>query len=224
MSGTPGTTDTTPPTGDSLTAWLAEYSSLRSEIAWLISDGIMEVMESGAVTNARKTDDRDAVICAEAAGGRPLFDWLDRNPRVRMAPGLYTHGLSVLSRAHALTALNSAVQVSLDGAINAESVGTRLLSGPGGQPDFAEAALWSAGGVGVIAMPSTAARGKVSRIVPRIDAGAVVTVARHSADRIVTEFGVAELRGRTLRERAERLRAIAHPDFQAALEQAEEDS
>ncbi len=190
----------------------------------LISDGIMEVMESGAVTNARKTDDRDAVICAEAAGGRALFDWLDRNPRVRMAPGLYTHGLSVLSRAHALTALNSAVQVSLDGAINAESVGTRLLSGPGGQPDFAEAALWSVGGVGVIAMPSTAARGKVSRIVPRIDAGAVVTVARHSADRIVTEFGVAELRGRTLRERAERLRAIAHPDFQAALEQAEEDS
>ena len=76
----------------------------------------------------------------------------------------------------------------------------------------------------VIAMPSTAARGNVSRIVPRIDAGAVVTVARHSADRIVTEYGVAELRGRTLRERAERLRAIAHPDFQAALEQAEEDS
>jgi acyl-CoA hydrolase len=121
----------------------------------------------------------------------------------------------VLSRAHALTAINSAVQVSLDGAVNAESVGDRLLSGPGGQPDFAEAAHWSPGAVGIIALPATAAGGKASRIVPRIDG--VTTVPRHLADRVVTEHGVAALRGRTIHERADALRAIADPAFRDAL-------
>ena len=184
----------------------------------LISDGMIDAVENGTVTNTRKTDDVDAVICAEVSGSRALFDWVDRNPRVRLAPGRYTHGLAVLSRCRALTAINSAVQVSLDGAVNAESIGARLLSGPGGQPDFAEAAQWSTGGVGIIAMPSTAARGKVSRIVESIDAGALVTVARHTTDRVATEYGMAELRGRTTSQRAAALSSIAHPDFRAALQ------
>ena len=184
----------------------------------LISDGMIDAVESGTVTNVRKTDDVDAVICAEVSGSRALFDWVDRNPRVRLAPGRYTHGLAVLSRCRALTAINSAVQVSLDGAVNAESIGARLLSGPGGQPDFAEAALWSAGGVGIIAMPSTAARGKVSRIVESIDGGALVTVARHTTDRVATEYGMAELRGRTTSQRAAALASIAHPNFRKALQ------
>ncbi len=183
----------------------------------LISDGVIDVVESGTVTNTRKTDDPGVVVCAEVAGTRRIYDWVDRNPRVRLAPGRYTHGLPVLSRCFALTAINSAIQVSHDGVTNAESIGDRLLSGPGGQPDFVEASFWSPGGIGIIAMPSTAARGKVSRIVPQIDSGATVTVPRHLADHVVTEFGVAQLKGRTIAQRSAALRSITHPDFQAEL-------
>ena len=101
--------------------------------------------------------------------------------------------------------------------MNAETVGGRLLSGPGGQPDYAEAAINAEGGIGIVAMPSTAAGGKASRIVPRLGEQEAVTVPRVLADRIVTEYGVAELRGRSLEERATALRAIAHPNFRDSL-------
>lgn len=183
----------------------------------LISDGVMGLVDSGALTGSRKATAPELIVTTEAAGSAAFFRWLDRNPAVCMAPAGYTHSLHVLAQQLNFVGINSAVQVALDGTINAESIGARQISGPGGQPDFAAGAMLN-GGVSVVAMPSTAARGRVSRIVPRLDAEAVVTTPRTLADRVVTEYGVAELAGRTLSDRAAALRAIAHPDFRSSLD------
>ena len=183
----------------------------------MISDGIIELVESGALNGAAKTLDRGTIITGELMGTRRLFDWADRNPLVRMAPPAYTHGVSVLERGHRFTAINSAIEVGLDGSVNGEAIGGRLVSGPGGQPDFAEGALRCPGGMSVVALPSTAAKGKRSRIVRRISGETPITVPRHQVDRIVTEYGGASLYGRTLPERAQALRAIAHPEFREEL-------
>ncbi len=183
----------------------------------LISDGLIDLQESGALTNARKSQDAGLMIGAVCGGTRRLFDWLHRNPAVRLAPARYSHGVDVVSRSHRFVAINSAISFALDGSVNAETVGGRLLSGPGGQPDYAEAAMSARDGIGIVAMPSTAARGTVSRIVRRLGPEDAVTVPRTLADRVVTEYGVAELRGRSLEERAAALRAVAHPDFRSGL-------
>lgn len=182
----------------------------------LISDGVMALAESGAITAAEQATAPGYIVSTEAAGSEAFYRWLDRNPLVRMAPAGYTHSLEVLARQRNFVGINSAVQVALDGAVNAESVGGRQISGPGGQPDFAAGASLN-GGISVVAMPATAARGKASRIVRRLDPDAVVTTPRYHADRVATEFGVAELRLRGLSERARALAAIAHPDFRGGL-------
>ena len=182
----------------------------------LISDGVIGLVESGALNGSRKATAPELIITTEAAGSAAFFHWIDRNPAVCMAPAGYTHSLEVLARQRNFVGINSAVQVALDGTINAESLGARQISGPGGQPDFAAGAMLN-GGVSVVAMPATAARGKVSRIVRRLDPDAVVTTPRTLADRIVTEYGQAELAGRSLGARADALREIAHPDFRAEL-------
>lgn len=183
----------------------------------LISDGLIDLQASGALTGAAKSQDAGLMIGAVCGGTRRLFDWLDHNPDVRLAPARYSHGVDVLARSHRLVTINSAISVGLDGALNAETIRGRLFSGPGGQPDYAEAAIAAPGGTGIVAMPSTAAGGKASRIVRRLGEDEAVTVSRVLADRVVTEYGVAELRGRSLEERAAALRAIAHPDFREAL-------
>ena len=182
----------------------------------LISDGIIGLVESGALTGARKATAPGLIITTEAAGSADFYRWLHRNEAVRLAPASYTHSLLVLAQQHNFVAINSAVQVALDGSVNAESLGGRQISGPGGQPDFAAGAQLN-GGLSVIAMPATAARGRVSRIVERLDADAVVTTPRYLADIVVTEHGIARLRGRTLAQRADALRAIVAPQFRAAL-------
>lgn len=182
----------------------------------LISDGVKGLVESGALTGSLKATAPELIITTEAAGSAEFFHWLDRNPAVCMAPAGYTHSLQILAQQQNFVGINSAVQVALDGAINAESLGSRQISGPGGQPDFATGAMLN-GGISVVAMPSTAARGKVSRIVKQLDPGAVVTTHRTLADRIITEYGQAQLAGRTLAARAEALREIAHPDFRSDL-------
>ncbi len=182
----------------------------------LISDGVMGMVESGALTGSQKATAPELIITTEAAGSAEFFDWIDRNPAVCMAPAGYTHTLQILAQQSKFVGINSAVQVALDGTINAESLGPRQISGPGGQPDFAAGAVLN-GGISVVAMPATAARGKVSRIVKQLDPGAVVTTPRTLADRVITEFGQAELAGRTLADRAAALRSIAHPDFRDDL-------
>ena len=183
----------------------------------MIGEGMIQMVESGAVTNARKTMDQGVIVAGEVLGGRTLFDWVHENPLVRMAPAAYTHGATVIPRCHRFVSIQSALQVALDGTINAESLGERQVAGTGGQPDYAAGAAATADGIAIHAMPATAARGKASRIVPQLDAGAIVTTPRYLADRIVTEFGVARLRGQPLSLRAKRLRAIAHPDFRSEL-------
>ena len=150
-------------------------------------------------------------------GTQRLYAWVHRNPRVRMGPAGYTHGVHVVSRCHRFFAINSALQVALDGSVNAESIGGRQVAGPGGQPDYAEAAAAAVDGASVIALPATAAGGRASRIVRQLDAGAIVTTPRYLADRVVTEYGVAELRGRTVADRGAALRRIAHPAFRDGL-------
>ena len=182
----------------------------------LISDGVKDLVEGGALSGARKATAPELIITTEAAGSAAFFHWLDRNPAVCMAPAGYTHSLEVLAQQTNFVGINSAVQVALDGAINAESLRGRQISGPGGQPDFAAGAMLN-GGVSVVAMPATAARGRVSRIVRRLDPEAVVTTPRTLADRVITEYGQAALGGRGLGARAASLRAIAHPDFRDEL-------
>lgn len=183
----------------------------------MIGDGIADLVDGGAITNTRKAFDQGVCVTAEIIGTRHLFDWVHRNPLVRTAPASYTHGVPVIARCSNFVSIQSALQVALDGSINAESIGPRQIAGPGGQPDYAEGAAAARGGIAIHALPATAARGKLSRIVPRLEAGAIITTPRYLADRIVTEFGVAQLRGRTLAQRAEGLRAIAHPDFRTGL-------
>ena len=193
--------------------------SRRSDLgihSGLFSDGLIDLLEGGAITGARKGTDVGVIVVTEAIGTANLYRWLDYNRHVLFAPASYTHSPIVLSQQHQLVAINSAIEVALDGTVNAETVRGRRISGPGGQPDFAASALIH-GGLYVIALPSTAARGRVSRIVKELPPGAAVTTPPYFADIVVTEHGAAQLRGRTLEQLASALRAIAHPDFESDL-------
>ncbi len=184
----------------------------------MIGDTVIDLFASGALSGAAKTTWPGKMTVGAVLGSKPSFDFADRNTDLLMVPASISHGPVALSQIHRFVAINSAIEVALDGSINAETAGERVLSGPGGQPDYLIGAAESLGGKSVIALPATAGRdGSRSRIVERLAAGATVTVARSLADIVVTEFGVAMLRGRTLEQRAEALRAIAHPDLRADL-------
>jgi 4-hydroxybutyrate CoA-transferase len=185
----------------------------------LICDGMIPLIDRGVVTGARKTLDPGIIVAGEAMGTDALFRYVDRNPLFRLVSARYSHGLPVLQQLDNFTAINSALEVDLSGQVNAEWVNGRQISGLGGQFDFVEAALYARGGRSITALPSTAARGTVSRIVPALAAGTPVTTPRYCVDAVVTEYGVAELRGKGLRERADALAAIAHPAFRDGLAQ-----
>jgi 4-hydroxybutyrate CoA-transferase len=153
-----------------------------------------------------------------AMGSRELFNWMHHNRRIRMVPASISHSIRYLQRIDRLVALNSAVEVDLSGQVAAESIGSRQISGPGGQLEFMVGARFNPTGLSIIALPSTTSRGKSSRIVQRLRGGAIVTTPRTAVDAVVTEHGVADLRGTTLEERRERLIGIAHPEFRDELE------
>ena len=183
----------------------------------MVGDPCIDLVEAGALTGARKAFDRGLHVGGDVLGSRRLLEWIDGNERVVVVPARYSHGPTVIARIPDFVAINSAVEVALDGSVGAEVAGGRVISGPGGQPDFAVGASLSPGGVSILAFPSTAARGSQSRIVASIDPPAPVTVSRHLADRVVTEFGIARLQGLSVDGRAAALRAIAHPDFREEL-------
>lgn len=183
----------------------------------MISDAVVDLAASGALTGRRKTLDPGLHVGAGVIGTRKVFDWVDRNPDVYVVGSNYSHGIGVLGRQERFCAINSAIEIGCDGSVNAEVAGTRVVSGPGGQPDFAIGADIAPGGISLITLRSTAAGGKVSRIVDRLPETSPTTLSRHLVDRVVTEFGVAELRGRTPDERRDALRAIAHPDHRSSL-------
>lgn len=183
----------------------------------MLCDGMIPLVEAGVITGARKSLDPHKLVAGEALGTRVLFDFLDDNPSVRMVPAALSHGLEYLQHQERFISINSALEVDLTGQVNAEWLDGRQVSGLGGQFDFVEAAMYSRGGRSIVALPATAAGGKVSRIVPSLAAGTVVTTPRHCVDFVVTEYGIADLRAKTLRQRVETLAAVAHPSFRDKL-------
>jgi acetyl-CoA hydrolase len=185
----------------------------------IVSNACVELIEAGVVTNRRKEIDTGVTVTGNLLGTARLYEWADGNRALSMRSSAYTHDGTVLAALGSLYAVNSAVEVDLTGQINGESAAGRYVGLVGGQGAFARAALMSPGGRSIVAMPSTARDGTVSRIVARLADG-IVSTPRADADLVVTEHGVADLRGATLRQRAERLVAVADPRHRAALEAA----
>jgi acyl-CoA hydrolase len=182
----------------------------------MIGDGIVDLMQSGAITNASKPIDAGVTVSGSLMGSRRLFDFAHENPALKLCASSYTHDESVLARLPRLVTINSALEVDLSGQVNAEQAGPLYIGGTGGQVDYVRAGCRSEGGCSLIALPATAAEGKASRIVRQLSGP--VSTARSEVDVIVTEFGAAELRGQPIAERARRLAAIAHPLFREELE------
>jgi acyl-CoA hydrolase len=183
----------------------------------MLSDAVVDLIKSGAVTNETKPLHRDASVTGALLGTRKLYEFAHRNPALRLVPLSVTHNIELLSRIDAFVSLNSAIEVDLSGQVNAEVAGASYIGAVGGQVDYVRAARRSRGGKSVIALPATARGNKISRIVASLN-DPVVTTARSDVDIVVTEYGVAHLRGISLEQRARRLIAIAHPDFREALE------
>jgi len=182
----------------------------------VVSDVLVDLVESGAATNAWKGIDEGISVTGGLFGTRRLLDFADGNPALAMRSADYTHQLATMARINMLYSVNSAIEVDITGQVNAEQAGGRYLGAVGGQLDFVRGAQASPGGRSIIALPSTTPDGQRSRLVRSLE-GRPVTTPRSDVDVIITEYGVAELRGCSFSERASRLAAIAHPDFRAEL-------
>jgi acyl-CoA hydrolase len=185
----------------------------------MVSDGVIELMEAGIINGEGKSLHRGKAVAAFVLGTQRLFDFIDENPSFEFRPISYTNDPFVVAQNDRMVAINGALQVDITGQVCADSIGTRPYSGFGGQIDFIRGAARSKGGVPIIALPSTARHGTLSRIVPVLDPGAGVVTSRADVHYVVTEHGTAYLHGKTLRERAESLIAIADPRFRAELEE-----
>ena len=183
----------------------------------LVSDGAIPLIEAGVLTGARKNFKPRKIILGFALGTKKLFDFMDNNPIFEFHPTAYTNDPVLIARNDNMVAINSAIQVDLTGQVCSDSIGSTFYSGIGGQVDFLRGATRSKGGKPIIAISSTAKKGKISRIVPVLDPGAGVVTSRGLVRYIVTEYGVAYLHGKSIRERAKALIEISHPDFRAEL-------
>ena len=183
----------------------------------MFSDRVVDLVAAGVITNRHKVVGTGRIVTSFVNGTRRLFDFVDDNPEVAFYPCDWTNDTSIIRQNPKVVAINSAVQVDLTGQVSADSIGHRMYSGIGGQMDFVRGAALSSGGKAIIAFPSTAAKGKISRIVSQLDAGAGVVTTRGHVHWVGTEYGVVNLHGKTLRERGDALISIAHPDFRAEL-------
>lgn len=186
----------------------------------MFSDGVVDLFEAGVITGEAKTLHRGKIVSSFVLGSRKTFRFLDNNPFVEFHPSDYVNDPFVVAQNEKMVAINSALSVDLTGQVNADSIGTRVYSGFGGQVDFIRGAARSKGGRPIIALPSTAKGGRLSRIVDTLEPGAGVVTSRADVHYVVTEHGIARLHGRSLRERAQELIAVAHPDFRAELREA----
>lgn len=200
---------------DAVTATLTNRRDLGVH-SGMLGDNVVDLIERGVVTNAKKPFDRGISVTGALIGTRRLYDFVHNNPAIMMRPASYTHSPEVLAKLPALISINSAIEVDLTGQVNAEVADGVHLGAIGGQVDYVRGAVSSVGGHSFIALPATARKGEMSRIVARLSGP--VTTARSDVDIVVTEFGAAELRGRALPDRAKALIAIAAPQFREALE------
>lgn len=185
----------------------------------MFSDGLLPLIEQGVVTNSEKEVKTGKIVTCFAMGTRKLYDFVDDNPLVHFKEAAYTNDSAIIRKNPKVTAINSAIEIDLTGQICADTIGIRQFSGVGGQMDFIRGASLSEGGKPIIAMPSATAKG-ISKIVPHLNLGAGVTTTRAHVHYVVTENGVVDLYGKNLKQRAEALISIAHPDHQEELERA----
>lgn len=201
---------------DAVLSFLGEKKNLgiHSE---MFSDGVVDLARKGVITNTKKTINPGKFVSCFLMGTRKLYDFVDHNEDVLIEAVDYTNDPFVVAKIDNIISINSAIQVDLMGQTNSEMIGNRQFSGVGGQVDFVRGASRAKGGKAIIAMPATAAKGKFSKIVPLLDEGSAVTTSRNDIDYVVTEFGIASLKGKTLRQRAKALIEIADPRFKPSL-------
>ena len=186
----------------------------------LLSDGVMDLVEAGVVTGTQKVTRPGKTVATFALGTRTLYDFLDENASVELLPVDWVNDPRVIGRDPSFVSINATVEVDFMGQCNSEVIGGAYYSGSGGQADFARGAMYAEHGQGFIVLHSTTSDGAVSRIVPQLCPGAAVTTLKNTVDKVVTEYGVAELRGRSIAERTRALIRVAHPEFRDGLEAA----
>jgi len=185
----------------------------------LLTEGVLDLVKKGVINGYEKKIDKGKIIASFAMGSQELYDFIDHNPSVEMAEASYTNEVSVIRQNPKMVSINSAIEVDITGQVCADSIGSTIYSGFGGQIDFVRGAMLSEGGKSIITFPSITNKGE-SKIVPFLKQGAGVVTTRAHVQYIVTEYGVAELFGKNLKERAKALIAIAHPNHREALERA----
>jgi 4-hydroxybutyrate CoA-transferase len=184
----------------------------------MVSDGVVRAIDRGVITNQKKTLHPGKVVATFVLGSEKLYEYVHNNPLFEMHQCNYTNNPFIVAQNAKMVAINSAIEVDITGQVCSDSIGSRIYSGFGGQVDFIRGAAYSKGGKPIIALPATARNGEMSRIVPQLKPGAGVVTSRADVHYVVTEFGVASLHGKNLRQRAESLIAIAHPKFHDELE------
>lgn len=182
----------------------------------MFSDGVVDLMERGVINNSKKTLHHGVSVANFLMGTKRLYDFINNNPQVEVHPVEHVNNPVIIAQNDNMVCINSCVQVDLMGQVASESIGYKQISGVGGQVDFVRGAAMSKNGRSIMAMPSTV-KGKASKIVPVLDEGSAVTTSRNDVDYVVTEYGIAQLTGLTLRQRARALIEIAHPDFRDLL-------
>lgn len=188
----------------------------------LLTEGVLDLVKKGVINGYEKKIDKGKIIASFAMGTQELYDFIDHNPSVEMTEASYSNEVSVIRQNPKMISINSAIEVDITGQVCADSIGTTIFSGFGGQIDFVRGAMLSEGGKSIIAFPSVTNK-EESKIVPFLKQGAGVVTTRAHVQYIVTEYGVAELFSKSLQERAKALIAIAHPNHREALERAAHD-
>lgn len=194
--------------------WDKKDLGLHSE---LVGDGVVDLLEAGIINNKKKNKNPFRTILGAAFGSEKLNNYINNNPSVELHPINYVNNPSVIAQNDNMVSINSCLQIDLLGQVVSDTVGLNQYSAVGGQVDFVRGATMSKGGRSIIAMPSTAKKGLISRIVPLITEGSAVTTPRNDVNYVVTEYGIAQLKGKTLKERAKALIKIAHPKFRPHL-------
>lgn len=183
----------------------------------LITNSVVELFEKGVLTGSKKTLHPGRMVGTFAFGNQKLYDFIDRNPNVLILPGTYVNDPNVIAQNDNMVSINTAISVDFFGQVCSESIGARQISGSGGQNDTAEGAIHARNGRAIIAMTSTAKGGTVSTITPCLPLGSIVTLSRNNLDYVVTEYGIAKIKNKTISERTRNLINIAHPDFRDRL-------